>query len=385
MSTDIVILGSTGSIGTQALDIIGRNPDKFQARVLVAGNNWKLLAEQTRKFRPDAVVIANPEHYENLRTLLRDIKTEILCGREAVIEAAATPSADTVLAAMVGYEGLAPTVSAIKKGKRIALANKETLVAGGEYITSLLKESESEIVPVDSEHSAIYQCLVGEKSSQADKIILTASGGPFRTWSKQQIEHATLADALSHPNWNMGNKVTIDSATMMNKGFEMMEARWLFDCPASKIDVAVHPQSIVHSMVQFRDGSIKAQLAVPDMRLPIGYALGLPDRLEGCVPPLTLEQYSTLTFERPDLNKFPLLRLAYEAIETGGTMPCMLNAANEIAVCAFLNGKIRFAEISELVGRTIDSLTPTSADSLESLAEADKTAREKASNILQQF
>lgn len=382
---NIAILGSTGSIGTQALDIVERYPRRFRAYTLVARSQWQLLAKQARRFLPHTVVIADHRFESDLRQALADLPIRVLSGTDAIAQAASMPEVHTVLTAMVGYSGLIPTIEAIKAGKRIALANKETLVVGGQLITGLLKGSPSEIIPVDSEHSAIFQCLVGEKQAQASKIILTASGGPFRTWSASQIEKATLQDALKHPNWSMGAKVTVDSASMMNKGFEMIEARWLFDCPPARIEVAVHPQSIVHSMVQFNDGSVKAQLSLPDMHLPIQYALSYPERLctQGRV--LELDDYARLTFERPDLEKFPLLGMAYDAVEAGGNAPCILNAANEVAVAAFLEGKLRFADIARVVGMTLETVDTTSACDLDTLVHTNSDARRVASSLLTKF
>lgn len=351
----IAILGSTGSIGTQTLDIASEYPELFQVSLLTAGNNWKLLAEQARRFHPECVVIANKDHYIPLKNELAGTGTEVMAGSQAISDAAgADDGVQTVVTAMVGYSGLMPTISAVKAGKRIALANKETLVAGGELITGLLARYGTDIVPVDSEHSAIFQCLRGETTLEAEKIILTASGGPFRTFTKEQLETVTPADALRHPNWSMGAKVTIDSASMMNKGFEMIEARWLFNCPPEKIEIVVHPQSIVHSMVQFVDGSIKAQLGATDMHLPIRYALGFPHRLPTRQPAITLPEYARLTFEAPDREKFPLLDFAFEAISAGGNTPCALNAANEVAVSSFLAGRLKFTDIPRLIRATLD-------------------------------
>lgn len=371
---NIAILGSTGSIGTQTLDIIEEYPDKFHANVLTAGHNWELLAKQARKFTPSVVVIADTDAYPRLKEALSDLPVEVAAGADAIADATTLPEIDTVVTAMVGYSGLIPTVAAINAGKRIALANKETLVVAGEVITSMLKNSRSDIIPVDSEHSAIFQCLVGEKTSQAHKILLTASGGPFRTLSKEQLEKVTVADALNHPNWNMGAKVTIDSASMMNKGFEMIEAHWLFGCPAERIEVVVHPQSIVHSMVEFNDGSIKAQLGVPDMHLPIRYALGYPERLSTNTPGLSLARYSHLTFEAPDYDKFPLLSYAFEAIKSGGNMPCILNAANEKGVASFLKGRIRFTDMAKLVKATMEKTPFIASPSLEDLISTNTAA-----------
>ena len=382
---NIAILGSTGSIGTQTLDIIAEYPDRFRAYVLTAASNVELLVEQARRFLPARVVIARSELLPGLRQALADLPVEVLSGAEAIAESAALEPVDTVVTAMVGYSGLAPTISAIKAGKCIALANKETLVVGGELIHNLLASSASRIVPVDSEHSAIFQCLEGEGTVHASKIILTASGGPFRTLSREDMENVTVADALNHPNWSMGAKVTVDSASMMNKGFEMIEAHWLFGCPASQIEVVVHPQSIVHSMVQFADGSIKAQLGVPDMHLPIRYALGYSERLHTSAPALKLEQYSNLTFEAPDMEKFPLLGYAFDAIKAGGNVPCVLNAANEIAVAAFLKGELRFVDMPRLVAATLESIPYTSAPDYETLVNTNTIARDRAVELLRGF
>lgn len=371
---NIAVLGSTGSIGTQTLDIIEEYPERFRAAVLTAGRNWQLLAAQARKFLPTRVVIADPDAYLPLKEALADTEVEVAQGADEIAVAAAMPEVDVVVTAMVGYSGLIPTVEAIKAGKTIALANKETLVVAGEIITSMLKDSPSSIVPVDSEHSAIFQCLVGESTSRARKILLTASGGPFRTFSQERLETVTVADALRHPNWDMGAKVTIDSASMMNKGFEMIEAKWLFGCPADKIEIVVHPQSIVHSMVEFVDGSIKAQLGVPDMHLPIRYALGYPDRLPSTQPSLSLSQYSTLTFEAPDLRRFPLLSFAFDAVARGGNMPCILNAANEVGVASFLKGEIRFTDMPCLVAHAMEKTPFIAAPELSDLVATNSEA-----------
>jgi 1-deoxy-D-xylulose-5-phosphate reductoisomerase len=370
----IAILGSTGSIGTQTLDIIAEYPDRFKATVLTARHNWELLAEQARKFKPLKVVIADERHYPQLKEALAGEDIEVLGGSKAIEEVVTIPEVDVVVTAMVGYSGLLPTVAAIKAGKTIALANKETLVVAGEIITRLVSQSPSEIIPVDSEHSAIFQCLVGEKRSQANKILLTASGGPFRKLSAEQLKNVTVKDALNHPNWDMGAKVTIDSASMMNKGFEMIEARWLFGCPPDRIEVVVHPQSIVHSMVEFVDGSVKAQLGVPDMHLPIRYALGYPERLPASKGFLSLAQYATLTFEAPDYNKFPLLGYAFDAIRRGGNMPCILNAANEVGVDAFLKGMIGFTDMPELVRHTMDATPFIGEPDLDALVATNSEA-----------
>ena len=382
---NIGVLGSTGSIGTQTLDIIAEYPDMFRASVLTARRQWRLLAEQALRFRPDLVVIADEGHYADVRDALAGSGVEVAAGTKAVEEAAAYGATDTVVTAMVGYSGLLPTISAIKAGKTIALSNKETLVVAGQLITGLCREYGVDIVPVDSEHSAIFQCLVGECREEMRKIILTASGGPFRKLSKERLSEVTPADALKHPNWDMGAKVTIDSASMMNKGFEMIEARWLFDCRPEQIEVAVHPQSIVHSMVEYRDGSVKAQLGVPDMHTPIRYALSYPKRLHTEARPMRLEDYATLTFERPDMEKFPLLGYAFEAIAKGGTMPCILNAANEIAVQAFLDGKIRFTDMPVIARHTMEATPWSDTPDLETLVATNAEARRTAETYLRQL
>ncbi len=381
---NIAILGSTGSIGTQTLDIIDEHPQLFRVSLLTAGRNWQLLAKQARRFLPRRVVIADSSALPYLRQALADLPIDIAAGTEKICEAVREDDIDTVVTAMVGYSGLHPTVSAIESHKTIALANKETLVVAGDIITRLAEANGVSIIPVDSEHSAIFQCLQGENRSEADKILLTASGGPFRTWEKQDVANATAADALRHPNWSMGAKVTVDSASMMNKGFEMIEARWLFGCPPDKIEIVVHPQSIVHSMVQFADGSVKAQLGVPDMHLPIRYALSYPTRLVSNRSMLSLSQYSTLTFEAPDTDKFPMLNYAFDAISAGGTMPCILNAANEIAVAAFLRGEIRFGQIPHIAELTMSAMPPTRVTGIQDLVEANREARGKAEDILRQ-
>lgn len=378
----IAILGSTGSIGTQTLDIIDEHPELFEASLLTAGTNWELLATQARRYRPSLVVIADDSCYPALRDELRDTGIEVAAGSEAIRQAAASAAYDYVVTAMVGYSGLAPTLEAISRGKRICLANKETLVAAGSIVTREAALHNAEIVPVDSEHSAIFQCLRGETTRTASKIILTASGGPFRQLTAEQLGRVTVADALHHPNWNMGAKVTIDSASMMNKGLEMIEAHWLFGCPAELIEIVVHPQSIVHSMVEFVDGSIMAQIGVPDMRTPIRFALGYPDRIPSARPPLRLGQYSNLTFEAPDTDRFPLLRTAFRAIGRGGTAPCAMNAANEVAVRAFLDGRIRFTDMP----RIVDTVTARAAFEAEpdydAIISADAESRALAAEVL---
>ena len=350
---NIALLGSTGSIGRQTLEVVSEYPDLFQAWVLVANNSADLLIEQALKYAPQMVVIANEAHYEKVKSALAHTHIEVQAGSQAVAECVTAPEIDIVVTAMVGYSGLEPTIKAIEAGKPIALANKETLVVAGELITRLLKNSSSVLYPVDSEHGAFYQCLIGERHEDINKLILTASGGPFRTFPIEKLTHVTAADALKHPNWDMGAKITIDSATMMNKGFEMIEAKWLYDVSEHDIEIVVHPQSIVHSMVEFKDGSVKAQLGLPDMRIPIRYALGLPGRLVSESKKMTVTDYANLTFELPDFKKFPLLNTAYEAATRGGNAPCVMNAANEIAVAAFLQNKIKFIDIYKIIEQTL--------------------------------
>lgn len=380
---ELAILGSTGSIGTQTLDIVEEYPERFRAGVLTAGNNWQLLAEQALRHRPRLVVIADETCLPSLRQALEGSGIEVAAGGDAIADAATLPEIDIVVTALVGYSGLIPTIRALKAGKTIALANKETLVVGGSIIYSMVKREENRILPVDSEHSAIFQCLQGEREEDVRKIILTASGGPFRTFSRAQLETVTAADALKHPNWDMGAKVTIDSASMMNKGFEMMEASWLFGVEPERIQIVVHPQSIVHSMVEFTDGSVKAQLGMPDMRMPIRYALGWPGRLATDKSPLTLSRYSTLTFEEPDTDRFPMLRLAFEAMGAGGNMPCILNAANEIGVAAFLKGEIGFTDLPKIAEATMKSVSHINEPTLEDLVATNEVARRKATEYIE--
>lgn len=373
-------MGSTGSIGTQTLDVISEYPDRLYPSLLTANRNVDLLIEQALKFKPRRVVIAQSDCYTKLRDTLAGEPIEVMCGQQAIADAAAADDVDIVVTAMVGYSGLAPTISAIKAGKTIALANKETLVVAGELITRLVKQYGSRLVPVDSEHSAIFQCLVGEDPESVDKLILTASGGPFRTRPKEELYGVTRADALNHPNWSMGAKVTIDSASMMNKGFEMIEARWLFGIPSERIEIVVHPQSIVHSMVAYSDGSVKAQLGLPDMRLPIRYALNYPERLPSACRKMSVADYANLTFEAPDREKFPLLDMAFDAIHCGGNVPCALNAANEIAVAAFLADRIGFMQMPEVVAEAVARnrfiASPTYDDYVATNAEIRKIAEE---------
>ena len=371
---DITILGSTGSIGTQTLDVVRAHSDRFRVRILTAGRNWRLLADQAREFHPDLVVIADESAYPDLCDELKDTGTEVSAGTHAIIEGAELLDNDIVVGAMVGYSGLIPTLHAIEKGKTIALANKETLVAGGALVTESCRRTGARLIPVDSEHSAIFQCLHGEDHDAVRKIILTASGGPFRNTPVQQFPDITPEQALKHPNWDMGAKVTIDSASMMNKGFEMIEARWLFDVKPEDIEVLVHPQSVIHSMVEYRDGSVKAQLGNPDMRMPIRYALGYPERLESMAPRLSLTDYGTLTFERPDIQKFPLLKLAYETIAAGGNAPTVLNAANEVAVKAFLDKKIKFTDMHALAVETLSKIPNTPIATADDIADTHARA-----------
>ena len=376
----VAILGSTGSIGTQALQVIEEHSDLYEAYALTANNNVDLLIEQARRHQPDVVVIANEAHYAKLSEALADLPIKVYAGENALCEVVEAEPIDIVLASMVGYAGLRPTMNAIRAGKAIALANKETLVVAGELITQLAIEHRVPILPVDSEHSAIFQCLTGEANNPIEKILLTASGGPFRTWSMEQLQHATRDQALKHPNWDMGAKITIDSASMMNKGFEVIEAKWLFDVAPSQIEVVVHPQSVVHSMVQFTDGSIKAQLGTPDMRLPIQYAFSYPYRLPLSSQRVDFTTLSTLTFEQPDPVRFRNLALSFEALERGGNMPCILNAANEVCVAAFLKERVGFLQMSDVIERTMQKVdfitTPTYEDYVATDAEARRIAQE---------
>jgi 1-deoxy-D-xylulose-5-phosphate reductoisomerase len=379
---NIALLGSTGSIGTQALDVIAAYPDKFEAYLLVANNNVELLIEQARRFMPEVVVIANESRYGTLKSALSDLPIKVWCGSNAIEEAVHDQHIDMVLTAMVGFSGLKPTIEAIKAGKMIALANKETLVVAGELITSLALQHKTALLPVDSEHSAIFQCLNGEGNNRIEKILLTASGGPFRTFNHAALEKVTKAQALAHPNWHMGEKVTIDSSTMMNKGFEMIEAKWLFGVEPSQIEVLVHPQSIIHSMVQFEDRSVMAQLSHPDMRMPIQYAFSYPERLRSEVRPLDFLELSQLTFEKPDSDRFPNLDFAYEAVRRGGNMPCILNAANEVAVQLFLEERIGYRQMSCLIEATMQQATFVQSPTLDDYLQTDAEAREITTRLI---
>jgi 1-deoxy-D-xylulose-5-phosphate reductoisomerase len=375
MKKRIAILGSTGSIGTQALEVIQQNPDKFEVEVLTANNNVDLLIVQAKQFQPNAVVIANPEKYNYVTEALKNEPIKIYAGTEALNQVVQMESIDIVLTAMVGYSGLLPTYHAIKAKKNIALANKETLVVAGEIITKTALENQVAILPVDSEHSAIFQCLTGEFMNPIEKILLTCSGGPFRGKSIEELQHVTVDNALNHPNWDMGAKITIDSATLMNKGFEMIEAHWLFGVPSSKIEVVVHQQSIIHSMVQFEDGSVKAQMGLPDMKLPIQYALGFPERIKNNFPRFSFTEYPTLTFEPPDTKIFRNLALAFEAINIGGNMPCVLNAANEVVVEAFLNRQISFLQMPEIIEKAMGKATWIEKSGLDDLVTTNTETR----------
>ena len=381
MKQQICILGSTGSIGTQALDVIRQHSDRYEAYALTANSRWELLARQAREFHPAAVVIANEDFYEPLKEALADTDVKVYAGQRALDEIVEAGPVQTVLTAMVGFAGLSPTIHAIKARKKICLANKETLVVAGELICQLANECHVPILPVDSEHSAIFQSIVGEGDNEIEKILLTASGGPFRLMSMEDIAHVTKADALKHPTWDMGAKITIDSASMMNKGFEVIEAKWLFGVPAGKIQVLVHPQSIVHSAVQFVDGSVKAQLGVPDMRLPIQYAFSYPDRL-----PLTGERLDLfkhpLEFFEPDLQKFRCLALAFEAIRQGGNMPCIVNAANEIVNRAFLEDRCGFLQMGEIIEKTMQKAAFNAHPDYDAYVQTDAEARRIAAGLL---
>ena len=378
----IAILGSTGSIGTQALEVISEHSNLFEVEVLTANNNSKLLIEQAIKFKPNTVVIANEEKYKEVDEALFKLGIKVFAGQQSLEEVVEGENIDVVLTALVGYSGLKPTIRAIKAKKTIALANKETLVVAGDLITKLCIENGVKIYPVDSEHSAIFQCLVGETYNPIEKIYLTASGGPFRGRLRNDLLNITKAQALKHPNWEMGAKITIDSASLMNKGLEVIEAKWLFDLKAEQIDVVVHPQSIIHSAVQFEDGSIKAQLGVPDMKLPIQYALGFPERLKNTFKRFSFMDYPNFTFEKPDFETFRNLQLAYNAMEKAGNMPCILNAANEIAVAAFLKDKIGFLNMSDLIADCMEKITFVSNPTLEDYVATNKETRILANELL---
>jgi len=375
---NIAILGSTGSIGTQALEVVAANPNAFQVEVLTAQNNASLLVEQARRFNPNAVVIGDEKHYDFVKSALAPTDVKVYTGEGALASVVQMDSIDLVLTALVGYSGLLPTIKAIEAGKTIALANKETLVVAGEIITRKAREKGVNIYPVDSEHSAIFQCLVGEFHNKIEKIILTASGGPFRGKKIDELRLVTKAEALKHPNWAMGAKITVDSATMMNKGLEVIEAKWLFGLAADQVEVVVHPQSIIHSLVQFQDGSMKAQLGLPDMRLPIQFAMTYPQRLKTDFPRFDFANYPSLTFEKPDLKTFRNLALAFEALDRAGNMPCVLNAANEIAVAEFLRDKIGFLEMSDIVEHCLGTMDHIKSPTYEDYVVTDKETRVRA-------
>ncbi len=380
---NIAILGSTGSIGTQTLAVVKQHPSLFNVEVLTANHNATLLVQQAEEFQPQQVVIIDPSQYSYVKNALTPKGIVVSCGAQALCEVVTLPSVSIVLTAMVGFSGLAPTIAAIKAGKTIALANKETLVVAGNLISQLAQQHQSTIIPVDSEHSAIFQCLVGEQPTAVEKIILTASGGPFRGKNTQWLQNITKTAALQHPNWNMGAKITIDSASLMNKGLEVIEAKWLFNLNIEQIEVIVHPQSIIHSMVQFCDGSIKAQMGLPDMKLPIQYALSYPQRLANHFPRFNFTDYSNLSFEQADRQTFRNLDLAYQALELGGNMPCILNAANEIAVAKFLEDKISFLAMSDLVTHCMQKITHITQPCLEDYLQTDTETRAMASEYMQ--
>ena len=382
MVKQICILGSTGSIGTQTLDVVRAYPDRYSVYAICANRSVGKLVEQAMEFHPEVACIADESLYDTLKAKLSSLNCKVWAGADAIAEVVTMPSIDIVVAAMVGYAGLRPTIEAIKAGKTIALANKETLVVAGEIICELAMQHHTPILPVDSEHSAIFQSLVGEDRNEIEKILLTASGGPFRTFSLEQMKTVTAADALKHPNWDMGAKITIDSASMMNKGFEVIEAKWLFGVPVEKVQVLVHPQSIVHSAVQFTDGAIKAQLGAPDMRLPIQYALSFPERLASDFPRADLFALKNLTFEEPDLSRFPNLALAYEAMRRGGNMPCVLNAANEVANLAFREGSCGFLQMSDVIRETMDKTAFIAKPTYENYVATDKEARRIAEEMV---
>lgn len=381
MKRQLAILGSTGSIGTQALEVVSEHPDKFEVYALTANNSVDLLITQARKYMPEVVVIANENKYPELKEALEDLPIKVWAGADAISQVVQAEPIDMVLTAMVGYSGLRPTIAAIKAGKAIALANKETLVVAGELITSLAAEHNVPILPVDSEHSAIFQCLTVGNNNPIEKILLTASGGPFRNKTIKELATVTKSQALKHPNWQMGAKITIDSASMMNKGFEMIEAKWLFGVESSQIQIVVHPQSVIHSMVQFEDGAVMAQLGIPDMKLPIAYAFSYPERMKSMSPRLDFNQYSTLTFEEPDMKRFRNLAFAFDAAGKGGNMPCILNAANEVVVAAFLQDRIGFLQMSDVIEATMSKAAFISNPTYEDYVATDAEARRIAAEL----
>ena len=382
MRKKIAILGSTGSIGSQALQVIEMHPEELELQVIIANNNVDLLIRQAQKYHPRYVVIGNEKKYDQLASALNQLPIDLYAGKESINQIVGHEAIDMVLTAVVGFSGLIPTVRALEAGKDIALANKETLVVAGEYITWLAEQKKVKIIPVDSEHSAIYQCLVGESTDWIEKIYLTASGGPFRERTIESLQKVTIKEALKHPNWTMGEKITIDSASMMNKGLEAIEAKWLFDLEPEQIDVIVHPQSVIHSIVQFVDGSMKAQMGVPDMKMPIQYALGYPARLKSTIQRFNFLDYPDLTFEKADTKKFRNLALSFEAMRTGGNMPCVLNAANEVAVEAFLEGKIGFLDMPDVIEKTLQKSSFIEKPGLEDYENTDFESRRLARSFL---
>ncbi|HCN83545.1 MAG TPA: 1-deoxy-D-xylulose-5-phosphate reductoisomerase [Sphingobacteriaceae bacterium] len=382
---NIAILGSTGSIGTQALDVIRANPAKFRVSVLTARNQAELLIEQAREFKPGKVVITDEAKYNEVKSALSGLGIEVLTGNDALSEAARESETDMVLIALVGFSGLKPTISAIKAGKDIALANKETLVVAGELVIALAEQHGVKILPVDSEHSAIFQCLAGEENNPVEKIYLTASGGPFRGKDNKFLSSVSSKDALKHPSWVMGNKITIDSASLMNKGLEVIEAKWLFNLDASQIDIIVHPQSVIHSIVQFEDGSMKAQMGVPDMKMPIQYALSYPNRIKNDLPRFDFLNYPELTFEKADTSTFRNLAIAFEALRAGGNMPCIVNAANEVVVAEFLNNRIGFLQMSDIIETCVNKMSFINKPSLDDYIETDKEARLFTSDLVTNY
>jgi 1-deoxy-D-xylulose-5-phosphate reductoisomerase len=382
MQKQVAILGSTGSIGTQTLEVIEKNPDHFKLEILTARNNADVLIAQSRKFLPNHVVITNEDKYNYVSQKLSDLPVKVYAGTDALEQIVEMDSVDIIMSALVGFSGLQPTLRAIRAGKDIALANKETLVVGGDLVIKSAIENNVNIYPVDSEHSAIFQCIVGEEMNPIEKIILTASGGPFLGKDRAYLQHVTREEALNHPNWCMGDKVTIDSASLMNKGLEVIEAKWLFGLKPEQIEVIIHPQSIIHSLVQFEDGSLKAQLGIPDMKLPIQYALGFPKRLKSDLERFSFSAYPNLTFQSPDMKIFPNLSLAYRALNKGGNMPCVLNAANEVTVNAFLEGKLGFSDMSAVIEKTMNSMAFIATPDLNDYVETDSEARKIAGSYL---
>jgi len=382
LKKNIAILGSTGSIGIQTLDVIQNNKELFNAEILIAGQNSNLLINQAKVFKPKIVVINDESKYKHIKEELKHENIKVYAGKKEIINAVKNKSIDTVVSAVVGYSGLEPTISAIEGGKNIALANKETLVVAGELINNLIKKYKVKMYPIDSEHSAIYQCILGEEKNKYEKIILTASGGPFKGFKKSQLEKVTPNEALNHPKWKMGKKISIDSATLMNKGLEVIEAKWLFNIEPNNIEVVIHPEAIIHSMVQFRDGSVKAQLGVPDMKIPIQFALTSPYRLDSNFPRLSFNEKLSLNFEKPDLNTFKNLKLAFQAIKEGGNKPCILNAANEVVVDSFLKNEIKFLEMSDIIEECLNKMEYIAKLNFEDYVEIDKKARELTKKLI---